>query len=311
MAVTGSYGIPNSASIIPLCSGWIIYANRVSNTVSEVNVVTGQTGNSYQLSATPELLIFDQADGWVYATLSGADSLAQVNLNTGNVTYISLPAPAVDGAVANSGYLFVSLDSSTDSLMYVNGSTATTVTALSISIGDDSLLGYDKTGNYLYVLPAGCSGCSAVQYSFNAATTALGSPVTGYTTGNGEEVDVSPDNNHVAFVDGGGNGSGYSIDDYNSSNIQSSSGSWNTGAYPNSAGFSPNSQELVATNDTDLEVFSVATHAVTESWQGFTQASYYWMTEARFSRGGGMFFGLEVDSISSSAASTVVWGLFP
>ena len=321
----GKFGIDYATNIIPLNNGWILYGDFTNNKIQSVNIFYGILGSSYQLSATPGDLAYDATNGFLYAALSGATSLAKVNLNTGVVTTISLPSQAVHLAATNTGYVFASLsNNSPQTICYINGSTGTIVASPTITdFGLNVYLACNSAGTTVFFGCDGGSGCSTYQYLFNTSTYALTQQysVFGYAE-NGEEMDISPDNNHLAFVNGGGNGgtgtNTYSIFDLSTSNINSSNGSWLTGAYPTSAGFSPDSANVATTNDSALQVFSVGTHSSSKTtWTGASAGSVsnptniYELKRVCFSRGGAYVFGLDVPTYTMPAPSTIVWETFP
>ena len=326
-AVTGSgkYSIHYATQIVPLCSGWVLYGDLTNNKIQAVNAVYGVVGNSYQLSATPGDLAYDPTTGFLYAALSGASFVAKVDLNTGTVTNITLPAQGVHLAAANNGYLFVSLTTNYnwpgEVISYVNGNTNTALGAVTIaSFNSNAYIACTSAGTTLYVGADGCSNCTTYQYAFNTSTYTLTQQYTAsgtYTT-NGKDMSVSPDQNHLVWVNGGGNGNGYTIFDIFTTDINNTYGAFSTGYYPTSGGFSPDSANIATTNDADLQVFSVSTHAFSKAaWVGASAGSggtpynIYNLEKTRFSRGGGYVFGLDVPTYTTPANSTIDWESFP
>lgn len=321
----GKYGIDYASSMVPLCDGWILYGDLTNNKIQAVNAVYGVVGPSYQLSAVPGDLAYDPTTGFLYAALNGASFLAKVDLNTGIVTNITLPAEGIHLAAANNGYVFVSLTTNYDwpdeVICYVNGNTGAVVAPVTInSFNSNAYMVCSSAGTTLYVGADGCGNCTTYQFGFNTGTYALTQQYTAsgtYTT-NGEDMQISPDGNHLAWVNGGGNGSGYTIFDIFTSDINNTYGSWNTGAYPRSAGFSPDSANVATSNDADLQVFSVGTHTASKAtWVGASAGSggtpynIYELEKVRFSKGGGYVFGLDVPTYTTPAPSTIVWESFP
>jgi hypothetical protein len=326
---SGKYGIDYASYIVPLCNGWILYGDLTNNKVQAVNVLYGVVGNSYQLGAVPGDLAYDATTGFLYATLSGASSLAEINLNNGVVTNIPLAAPAIHLAAASNGYVFASLstnyNSPNEAICYINGNTGTVLGTASVaSFNANAYIACNSAGTTLYVGADGCSNCTTYQFLFNTSTYTLTTQYTAsgtYTT-NGEEMDISPDGNHLAWVNGGGNGvaapNNYSILDLYTTNINNSYGDWVTKPYPTSAGFDPFSSNITTTNDADLQVWSVSTHAVSKAtWVGASAGSggtpynIYELKRVRFSRGGGYVFGLDEPTYTTPAPSTIVWESFP
>jgi hypothetical protein len=276
------------------------------------NVFTNSAAATYSLSATPGELALDSANGLLYVTLDSASFLAKVNLNTGVVTNIALSAPAIHLAVANGGYVFAALDYNYSwpdlKVAYINGVSASVANYFTFSsYVFNAYVAYDKVGNHLYLAADGCSGCNFTQYSFNAGTTVLSGLVTapGFVQ-NVEDMMTSLDGLHIAVPDGGGNGSGYNIWDYSATNITTSFGSWNTGAYPSSAGFSTDSLHVVTSNAADVMVFNVSNHALSKQWTSVF--SGFPMVRTRFSVGGNYVYVLRG---SPSAPTSFFWGSYP
>ncbi|HJT24296.1 MAG TPA: hypothetical protein VJ873_06945 [bacterium] len=311
MPVTGKFGINNTQSIVPLCNGWVLYGDRVNNQIVLVNVVTGVTGNTYQLSAQPGDLAYDSVNGILYATLASATSLAKVNLNNGQVSYINgLPYSADRLCIGPNGIVFTIVGVwASQELSIVNGAAGTVIS--SSPAPDVSFPVYNFSTNEFFLGVQGTSPSALYRYSFNTSTYVLTQLQSRNDVGsNGEDIAISPDDAHLAFPVGSGN-NGYVITDFDPSDITTTYGSWNTGPYPVSADFSPNSQQVVTTNDNDVIIYNVATHAVSKQWLGVNTGAYYQMTRARFSRGGGMVFGLDTYLYSTTQPATIFWGLYP
>ncbi len=322
---SGSYGIHYATQMIPLCDGWMLYGDLTTNKIQAVNALYGIVGSSYQLSAVPGELAYDPTTGFLYAVLTGASFVAKVDLNNGTVTNIMLPAEGVHLAAANNGRFFVTLTTNynwpNEYISYIDGNSNTVLSSFSMgSFNADAYIACSSAGTTLYVGADGCSNCTTYQFAFNTGTYALSTQFTasGTYTSNGEDMSISPDQNHLVWVNGGGNGGGYTIFDIFTTNINNTYGSFATGAYPTSAGFSPDSANIAATNGSDLQVFSVTTHAASKStWVGAAPGvtccptNIYDLLKTRFSKGGGYVFGLDVPTYSNPAPSTIVWESFP
>jgi hypothetical protein len=322
---SGKYTIDYAKHMVTLCDGWVLYGDLTNNKVQAVNALYQVVGTNYQLTAVPGDMAFDPSTGFLYVALNGASFLAKVDLNSGTVTNITLPAAAIHLAAAATGHVFASLSTSynwpNETICYVDGNAGSIAGSVTInSFNSNAYMACNSAGTTLYVGADGCSGCTQYEYSFNTSTYALTQLFTngGTVTSNGEEMDISPDNNHVAWVNGGGNGSGYTIFDMSGSNITTTFGSWSTGAYPISAGFSPDSANVATTNGPDLQVFSVLTHASSKTtWTNASAGSggvpynIYELKVVRFSRGGGYVFGLDVPTYVTPASSTIDWESFP
>ncbi len=297
---SGTYGVGYPTSIVPLCNGWVLAAE--SNRVQAFNVVYQTLGASYPLSSPPGDMAYDPSTQTLWVILANLPTVAKINVGTGVISYVTLTGDGAHLAAAANGCAFVSLQASTYVVVnYING---TGSVAGSVTISDifvNAFIACNSAGTTLYAGPQALVGGYTGEYSFNTTTFALGliALVDGYSQ-NGQEMELSSDGNHLAYPNGGGNGPGYSIYDLMGSNINSNYGAWVTGPYPTSAGFSPDSANFVATNGTDLQVFSVATHAVSKpTWTGVGN-----LKVTRFSLGGGLVYGLQTPG-------TIFWETFP
>lgn len=307
--VSGVRVIGSAQSFVPLCDGWILYGNRTANTIVHLNVFTGVVANTYSLAAAPGDLALDSANGYLYSTLSGATFLARVNLATGVVTNIPISDTGDHLCVANNGLVFVVQGIwASQTLTLVDGVNSAVVTTWAVP--DVCFPVYNPSSNELYLGVEGTSPSALMRYSFNAATTTITQLQSRNNVGsNGEDIALSPDANHLAFPVGSGN-SGYVITDFSPANINSTFGSWNTGAYPSSAGFNPSSQQVVTSNGTNMEVYNVSNHALAKAWPGV--ASLATKVHTRFSKGGNYTFILMSDLFySPSAPSSIFWGTYP
>lgn len=307
MPVTGTRGINNTKSFVPLCSGWVLYGDQVNNQIVLINVVTGTVGNTYQLSAQPGDLAYDPVNGLLYATLTSSTSLVKVNLNNGQVSYITgLPYSADHLCIGPNGLVFTVVGIwASQELSIVNGAAGTIIS--SAPAPDVSFPAYNLSTNEFFLGVQGTSPSALYRYSLNTGTYALTQLQSRSDVGsNGQDIALSPDGAHLAFPVGSGN-SGYVITDFDPSDITTTYGSWNTGAYPTSSDFSPNSQQVVTTNRSDVIIYNVGTHVVAKQWLGVSSA--LGLSRTRFSRGGGLVYGLIPNS--GSGPATLFWGLYP
>ncbi len=317
---SGKFGINYATTMVPLCSGWMLYGDVNNNKIQAVNAMYQTIGTSYSLSAAPGDMALDSTNGLLYVAMPGYPYLGIVNLNTSVVSYVLLAGPAVHLAATNTGYVFASLSQvvnpGTEYIDYINGMTASYVAGVTVTFfGNNAFLACNSAGTTLIVGADGCGNCSTYEYSFNTGTYASALLYTGpgaYTT-NGQEMEMSADGNHLAWVNGGGNGvaapNNYSILDLSVSNITNNTGFWTTAPYPRSAGFSPNSANIVTTNGTDLQCWGVASHFISKAtWFGASAAGN--LRRTRFSGGGNIILGLDVPG-SSSTPTTILWETFP
>jgi hypothetical protein len=304
---SGTRVIGPTKSFVPLCDGWILYGNRATNSVIALNVATGAAAATYTLMAVPGDLAYDVANGYLYCTLDSATFIARINLADGTVTNIPTSDTGDHLCVANGGMVFVVQGEwASQTLTLIDGIGAAVVTTRSAP--DVSFPVYNSLTNELFLGVEGTSPSYLYRYSFSSATTTLTSlQVRSDVGSNGQDIAISPDGNHLAFPVGSGN-SGYVISDFNPSSINTSYGSWNTGAYPSSAGFSPDSQYIATSNGSDFLVYNVTTHILSKQWADLRSSGF---VRTRFSTGGQLVYMMMGDEISTSAPASIFWSSFP
>jgi len=272
---------------IPLSDGWIITANS-SNKVLITNVLTGQIGKSFQLSATPNDMAIDFEKGLLLVTMNGASRLAKIDIYHGTVSYINLPSAGSTIEKADAGRVFVCIYTSgsySGDICVVDYTTDTVVSRLTMDYYTGNLYAFNAKYNYLYVANSGISAATVTRYSYNPqdgkltkinSTTNLGS--------NGQNIRVSPDCEHLIFCAGGGN-SGYVIYDIDPQDFSKRFGEFNTGAYPRSGWFSLDSKYFIGTSYNQIKLFDVETHALLSTFSVTTDQG-----KAYFSRGSKMIY---------------------
>lgn len=293
---SGSLLVDASLDFIPLCDGWIYFANRTSNSVDYINVTSGVRSRQYPFASSPGDLELDVDNGLLYATLAPATSIAQINVLSDQQATISLPYPPVNLAAGNDGRLFVSMDGGAwfkRPVSVVDGLGQAIVNTFDFPT--DYYLDYivfDRQDNQLIGGVAGLSPTYLYRFSFNPINDTLVNQEVLRTSGaNGQDLAISPDGSRFAFPNGGGNGNGYTIFDYSSDDLNTAFGEWDTGPYPRAAAFSPFGDRLVAAAFDSLQVFDVRTHArLAEYPLDFSGCDYNTIIKVGFSLGGDIVY---------------------
>ncbi len=305
---SGTAVIGPSRSIVPFCDGWVLYGNRSTNQVVAYNVISLVAGPVYNMTAAPGDMAYDPSTNYLYCVLDGATVIARLDLTHGSTTNIPIGAVGNHIGLGPSGQVFVVQGAwPTQTLAILNGPAGTVLTTTAAP--DICFPVYDPAINVLFLGVENTSPSSLTSYNYNSGTYALTQITQRLDVGsNGEDIALSADDNHLAFPVGSGNG-GYVIYDFDPANINTTYGSWSTGAYPYTAGFSPDSQYLATSNGASVFVYSVATHAVAKTWPAI--ASLPGIARARFSTGGKYVYMLMGDKTSTSAPASIFWGSFP
>ncbi len=311
---SGSIAVGPSQDFVPLCSGWILIGNRATNAVIYTNVFTGQTNTSYLLTSSPGDLELDSDNNLLYVALNPVTQLSKINLQTNQVSYISLSAPALTMAHGNNGQIFAVLDSVVwydRPIVLINGLTQTVEKTYPNTNIYSYFVVFDRAHNKLISAPWGASPSSLYRHAFNPIDLTLALEENKWGTGgNGQGLAISPDGNHIAYPNGGGNGNGYTIYDYSSGNFGVVYGEWNTDAYPRSAEFDPFGKYLVATNTFDIKVFDIATHVMVKQYTvDLAGCTYPDLNRVGFSRGGKIVYAYANCGFDKSSGK-LFWAVF-
>lgn len=280
---TGSMTLAATGDYLPLCDGWIIIADTDRDRIAVRNVVAARDGAFFNLPSKPGDLALDEEEKLLYVALPDQLSLGVLDLITGNLTVILMGTQLLAIAVGPDGGVFtVGSDSYDTALHWLPPDSEVPVGPWRIH---GNLIRYNAASDELVVAD---SSYSVRRYSFD--------PMTGPTqlqqafSGNGADLAVSPDGRHIAVASGGGNGQGYTIFDFDASDLSVVRGEWPVGAYPSGVAFNPTSERVVATNRDDIVVYDVTTFEELASHQP-TSCPYGDVRRVTFSRGSEIVFG--------------------
>jgi hypothetical protein len=310
-AVTVIRTINPSKSFVPLCNGIILYGDRENAQIVEYNVITNTTLQTFALTGTPGDLALDSTNGYLYCTLDGASKIERVNLTTGVV--IGIPTTDIGDHLCTSGTGLVFVCQgvwASQTLTILNGNAGTVLNTVAIS--EVGFPVFEASTNTLYFGEEGVSPSYLHSYAYNPGSYTITQNAVNMSAGsNGEDIALSPDDTHLAFPVGSGNTTPpYTIVDYPPTNVNGSNGSWNTGDYPSSAGFSPDSQHIVSTNGPSVFVFSTSNYTTSKTWA--TVGNYgISILRTRFSQGGDFVFMLMGDKTSTTAPASIFCSNYP
>lgn len=285
-----------SESVLPLCDGDAILQNQVSNEIGLINVSTQTLKKSWQLTATPKHMIVDDARQFLYVTLTGASKIAKIDLSVNTaVTYISTSAPASWITFGEPGFIFASLTQSGGYWGNIDLINLNTLSVTKTFTGSYyQMMIYNKTLHQLIIGSKGLSPASLYRYAFDSTNLTLTQLEYVFDNGsNANHLVISPDDTKFALSAGGGNTNyGYSLLDYSTSSIAATNGTYNVGAYPSGADFSPDSKYfLTSTGDGGIKVFNTTTHALVKATTlNISMCSYASLKNVAFSRGGKLVY---------------------
>lgn len=250
------------ADMVPLSNGWIILGDVSTNKIYVLNAITGEVKKSYQLQSSPNSIDFDFSNGIILANQAVTNDIAKIDINTDELTYITTEGRSTVVTMGENNIAFAfSPEWPNGIISIIDTSSNEVIGTTKISDSNIGYMAYDDVNNNLFLGVRGMSPSNLYRYSFNTEDNTLEFKETTRDLGsNGQDLVVSKDGIHVAFPVGSGNGSGYTIFDIDSTNLNNYFGEWKVGAYPTSAFFSNDSDYIVATNRYDVKLFTVDTH---------------------------------------------------
>lgn len=310
LAVSGGMALGSTHDFVPLCDGVVLIGDGTTNKVAELDLKTGNTLREFQLNFRPGDMELDAEHGLLYVAQINSEDLVIIDLVTNSMRTITLPQPIVSLAWGNDGRVFASLEPESyweSSICLIDGLGGVIEATWT---GDlEGLIVFDRPGNQLLL----GAGGTLERYTFNPRNLLLSGPAedTGECCGTNWDLAISPDGVHVAYPCGCGNTGMYTISDYHTDDLSRYNGEWDTDAYPSVAGFSPDSQALVASNRFDFMIFDTQLHTlISTDTVDRTGCSYDDVMRAGFSRGGKVAYLLQKCGFDDDAGR-IVWRLHP
>ena len=255
---------------VPACDAKIIIGNRAVNRLQVIDLRTRSVVGSTPLSGEPGRM---RAIPGTTSLLVAVDpsQIARVDLATGAVAYVSVSGSIRDIAPGELGEAMI-LHSPTSSPYFDTWAAVLDLATMSVLADrqlpeDGGLIDYDPVGHRLFLGDKGLSPSSLSRLDYAPAPRTFALSQYRFDAGsNGQELLLSPDASRLAFADGAGNAADYAIHDLAASDLNSRRGRWNSGPYPIAAGFRPDGQKLIASNDSSLIEFDASRHVIERSW---------------------------------------------
>jgi len=288
-ALGGGLITESSQDFVPLCHGWVLIGDSVRNRVVERNIISGETGNTYNFGQVPDQFTVDEENGKVFMTVHPeTQRLYKLDLNTGIITSNSVTQTLAgftfkwtirDLALGEDGNVFALMF---DNILLTPGEGVPfSATGLwlglmsedadflteSIPLEEPIRVEYDDALDHVFLATAS----NLATFDFDTATNALtfvagtdiavGSSCTDFTT--------SPDGTRLAYTCPNGNRStvNFSIVDMAPEDYFDSDGEWFLGSSPVSATFNKAGTILIATDNDKLFFFDVITHLILEDFE--------------------------------------------
>lgn len=264
VTLLGNVSLPfPMAGYQPLAGSLVVVANAVNNTVVLLDADSGSHLATTLLPSTPVSMAVDvlAATFWVVPT-AGAFLMHGGIRAGGHATKVPLPCSPTSVALGTS-LVFAACSGFVVALSATSGRVLSTMASPAIS----APLVASVSDSQLVVAGLGLGGC---MWSMDVSVSTSGS-VSMVVSGtvqeceNVEDLVMSPDGNHVAFINGGGNcaATGLSACDFNANNVSGVLGAWVTGDMPTAGSFSPDSSLvaiITSTGEPTMQLFGTQRH---------------------------------------------------
>lgn len=251
----------------------------------------------------PVAMAYSPVSDCVYIVSAFSSHVTVVDMATQEISQVAFSAILTgrDIAIApDRGLLFVLSPNNYSSYLTVVDVTSGEI-LLETSVGGSSIAVDGSTGN-VFTATSGLSPSTIYKYQYSDATLALIQQISAGS--NGRTINISPNGEHVVLPCGGGNGSGYTIFDFDAGDLTHVFGEWDVGTYPKVAGFSPDSTLFYGTNgsayDQYLYVMDALTYAQIRKIAFPNANSYAVFTP---SADGSMVVGFSYDTYAANAHS--------
>lgn len=251
-----------------------IYASITgSNSVAVIDTSTLSVVGMVTVGDSPVGLAVSKDGSTLYVANSGdtTNSITVINLATLQVeTSLSTPVIPSDIAIGygNQLYLTPATDSGEEGIMQVDAGTGNFQEQFTggAFVYEGGFLAVSPDQKTLYFGNSGISGSTLASIDISSGT-AVGLETNG-SGENGEDLEISHNGLFVCYPNGGGQSSGYEIDELQASDIDTVNGSFDTGAYPDNIAFSPDDAfaYTVPFDQSEVRVFNTNTFTQTGSF---------------------------------------------
>ncbi|MEN2773457.1 dockerin type I domain-containing protein [Acetivibrio clariflavus] len=276
---------------IALPSGWIIAADT-RNVVKIINVMTKEVIAQYQVSAIPNKLSYDFENDRIVVSLKSDKRIAVIDINEDSVYYIDTPYSYNGIVYGEENIAFaISDDWPKGYISIIDIQEKKVLNSIEVSVYKSGLIEYDPIYNNLFFADSGTSPSSLYRYSFNEVTKELKiEQKINNAGGNARDMNISNDGKHLVLCCGSGNGDGYTIFDFDATNLERKFDEFDTGAYPNSGAFSNDGNYFIASNGSKLLLFDANNHSLINTIKSGSYAAAY--DKVLFSRGDNIIYNI-------------------
>lgn len=276
------------SEIIPIGSHSALVGDMTSNRIINLDVSSGEENEVWQLNNAPDHIQYDADNGFIYASLSSSPYIARINTTTDEIEYLLVVKggiePVKDIVLGEAGELYVyHADDSSVSITIVDainweitGSPQTSFECANEDSGkcgtfgrptyDDPYIVYNPYESMLYVSSQGVSPPSTARLSYDAESQEFTMEEQIRYVG-GNDIAISSDGAYLAFF-------ALTIHDIDPTSLEVELGEWDTTSFAYSGDFFVEGDSLIAANSTEIEEFTISTHAKINTWDLYSDVTY-------------------------------------
>jgi hypothetical protein len=301
LPASGSFSVEPVSDFVPLCNGWLLYGDRDGYRAVAREAASGRLGLSVPLAGSPRAFELDSEAKLLYVALSPDAAVAVVDLVSGDVETIDLPASAQLLSLGNNGDLWLVIYYGGHDYLFrlpgdggpLQGSWLVTGIdwVLYNRARDEIITGGFGSSNYLRRFA--WNGASLVELETNH-----------YPGSGGNDVALSPDGQHLAYACNSYAGEPATTD-WSTADVGVLLGVFQPGAPAEAVAFGPASGRVAIGTETALSIWDATSYTELDSlplpWcnSGLTAG-------AGISRGGGLMFAQQ-DCGYQHTASVFHW----
>jgi hypothetical protein len=301
LPVSGALSVEPSGDFVPLCSGWLLYGDPDGYQVVAREVASGRLGLAVPLAGKPGDLELDAEAKLLYVALTGEPAVAAVDLVTGEVVTINLPASPMQLSLGNGGDLWLVVDlSGLDYVYRLPGDGLPLEGGWRPGTADRIVYNH-----MLDEIIVGGLGSSAMLRRFAWDGTSFLELETNHYPGySGHDMAMSPDDQHLAYAANSYGGSNAATD-WPPTDVRVLLGIFPLNAPSQAVAFAPASERLAIGTNASLSIWDTMGYVEIDSLP-LPSCSYGVTAEVGFSRGGGLAFAKQ-DCGYQHTSSRVHW----
>ncbi len=284
----GKIHISPSGTIVPLCSGEVLIADRLANEIQLLDVRSGEVQQTWQVLDQPARVLHDPVARRLVVAYSSATKISVFDLDDDDSRDHDLDQAVMDIALGPDDLIFAATGESWEvEIAVIDAEDGLERTQELEHRGN--YLAFDRERDLLYVGEDDSSPSHLSRLSWDRNELILEENIDGGSHGKG--LTLSPDGQHLAFPCTGGNGEGYEVYDFAAEDFQQVYGAWDTGPYPYAASFSSDGTRLAASEGNSALLFDVETHGLVDSYEmNWSTCAHTTVTQVELSRYGRILY---------------------